>query len=105
MNCLSINTQGAGSVEKRVWIKSLCVKFKVIVLAIQETKKELIDLSLARSFWGNLVFLHFFSPSRGASVVFWLSGTQISLFIIKLLSPISMWRWREFELFLEWMCY
>lgn len=67
MNCLSINIQGAGFFEKRVWIKSLCIKYKTNFLAIQETKKELIDLSLLRSSWGNLAFSHAFSPSHGAS--------------------------------------
>lgn len=83
MNYLSINIQGAGSLEKRVWVKSLCAKFKINFLAIQKTKKELVDLFLVRSFWGNLAFSHVFCPSLGASEVFWLFGAQTFLFIIK----------------------
>ena len=67
MNCLSINIQGAGNVDKRSWIRQLCNKHRVNFLAIQETKMETVDIFLARSLWGNLSFLHEWSPSRGQS--------------------------------------
>lgn len=67
MNCLSLNVQGARSFDKRVWVRSLCHKFKINVLAIQETKLELIDYLMVRSFWGNVSFSYAYSPSHGAS--------------------------------------
>lgn len=67
MNCFSINLQGVGCVVKRSWIRSLCYLHKVNFLAIQETKLEDINLSLMRYFWGNLSFMHSFSPPGGAS--------------------------------------
>lgn len=67
MNCLSINIQGAGSLEKRSWIRKLCHSYKVNFLAIQETKMEYIRLISVRSFWGNISCMHALSPSRGAS--------------------------------------
>lgn len=67
MNCLSINIQGAGCKNKRSWVRKLCCKHKVNLLAIQETKMEVIDVCIARSFWGNNSFSYVFSPSCGAS--------------------------------------
>lgn len=43
-------------------------------LGIQESKLEVVDLFVARSFGGNPSFHHAFSPSRGASggiIVIW----------------------------------
>ena len=65
MNCLSLNIQGASCLDKRGWVKSLCHKFKINVLAVQETKMELIDFLVVRSFWGNASFCYAYSPSRG----------------------------------------
>lgn len=56
MNCLSINIQGAVSLEKRVWIKSLCAKFKINFLAIQKKKRSLLTFFLFVPFG---VILHF----------------------------------------------
>ena len=67
MNYLSINNQGAGCLDKRSWIRTLCHKHKINFLAIQETKMKVIDLVTVRSFWGNNSFSHAVSPSRGVS--------------------------------------
>lgn len=45
----------------------MCLKNKVNLLAIQETKLEDVDVRMARSFWGNNSFSYVFSPSRGVS--------------------------------------
>ena len=72
MNCLSINIQGAGNVEKRGWIRKLCTKHKINFLAVQETKTNTVDLFTLRSIWGNLDFSYACSPARGQSGGIWV---------------------------------
>lgn len=64
MNCLSVNVQGAGSLQKRTWVRKLCIFHKINFLAIQETKMEDVDLATVRSFWGNSSFMCVVSPSE-----------------------------------------
>ena len=57
MNCVSINIQGAGNIEKRQWIRKLCNKHRVNFLGVQETKMSTVDDFMVRSIWGNPHFL------------------------------------------------
>nr|GEY18578.1 RNA-directed DNA polymerase, eukaryota [Tanacetum cinerariifolium] len=62
---------GLGQKAKKDWARELCVKNKVNFLAIQETKKEKIDLFCVRRCWGNSSFDHLHSNSVGNSGVAW----------------------------------
>ncbi|KAL4563118.1 hypothetical protein LXL04_027151 [Taraxacum kok-saghyz] len=72
MNCLSINIQGAGNLDKRQWVRKLCNKYKVNFLGIQETKTVTVDDFLVRSIWGNPHFLYEALPPRGLSGGIWI---------------------------------
>ncbi|GJU28537.1 RNA-directed DNA polymerase, eukaryota, reverse transcriptase zinc-binding domain protein [Tanacetum coccineum] len=58
---------GLAQKAKKDWVRELCVKNKVNFLAIQETKKEKIDLFNVRRCWGNCTFDHLHSNSVGNS--------------------------------------
>lgn len=51
MNCLSLNIQGAGSGDKKFWVRGLCNLYRVSFLGIQETKMTEMDLVTVRSLW------------------------------------------------------
>ena len=79
MNCLSINIQGAGNVEKKLWIRRLCNKHKVNFLGIQETKTEdVVDFTI-RSVWGNPSFMYEWAPARGNSGGIWVIWNPVVL--------------------------
>ena len=67
MNCLSLNIQGAGSGDKKVWVRGLCNLYQVSFLGIQETKRTEMNLATVRSFWGNVCFEYAASDARGLS--------------------------------------
>ncbi|GJS68653.1 RNA-directed DNA polymerase, eukaryota, reverse transcriptase zinc-binding domain protein [Tanacetum coccineum] len=67
MNCLSINVQGFGDLNKRRWVRDLCNLYKVNFLAIQETKMLHVDLWLLRQVCGNSNFDFASSSARGLS--------------------------------------
>ena len=49
MNCLSLNIQGAGSGDKKFWVRGLYNLYRVYFLGIQETKMTEMDLVTVRS--------------------------------------------------------
>lgn len=53
MKVLSINARGVGTIEKRRWIKELCVKEKVDMVGIQETKQKNWVESQVYNLWGH----------------------------------------------------
>ncbi|GJX79788.1 RNA-directed DNA polymerase, eukaryota [Tanacetum coccineum] len=61
-----------GNKAKKGWIQELNTKHRVNFVALQETKKEKIDLFSNKALWGNLSFDYAFSPSIG-----YLGGTWI----------------------------
>ena len=67
MNFISLNVQGLGNQAKITWVRDLCSKHKANFLALQETKKETIDVFLVRRMWGNSKFQFSCSESVGAS--------------------------------------
>jgi len=67
MIVLSFNTRGVRGLLKRKKIRELVNDQRVDILAIQETKKEVISESLCRSLWGNDDFLWAFLLSVGNS--------------------------------------
>ncbi|GKB87231.1 RNA-directed DNA polymerase, eukaryota [Tanacetum coccineum] len=66
---MGYNMEGLAQKAKRDWVKELCVKNKVNVLAIQETKMEKMDILCAQMCWGNLAFDYVHSDSVGNSGV------------------------------------
>nr|GEU37298.1 hypothetical protein [Tanacetum cinerariifolium] len=50
---------------KKRWVKELCSKNRVNFVALQETKKECVDLLTLMSLWGNYAFDYTISPSLG----------------------------------------
>ena len=82
MNCMSINVQGIGNINKHVWIRKLCINRKVNFLAIQEKKSNDVGAHLIRSLWGNNNFDFVAYDAQGASggiVVIW----EIGMFVKK----------------------
>ena len=67
MNFMSLNIQGLAQKAKKDWVKELCFNNKVNFLALQETKREEIDLFSIRSWWGNSMFEHLHSNAVGNS--------------------------------------
>nr|GEY88882.1 putative RNA-directed DNA polymerase, eukaryota, reverse transcriptase zinc-binding domain protein [Tanacetum cinerariifolium] len=67
MNCISINSQGLGDLNKRRWLRDLVHVHNVNFLAIQETKMLHVDLWMLRQIWGNVHFDFAFSSARGLS--------------------------------------
>ncbi|KAL8524765.1 hypothetical protein ACS0TY_014392 [Phlomoides rotata] len=53
MKILSFNMRGAGRREKRREVRELLIKKKVHICCIQESKLEIIDNKMCKSFWGN----------------------------------------------------
>ncbi|GKA21979.1 RNA-directed DNA polymerase, eukaryota [Tanacetum coccineum] len=64
---MGYNMEGLAQKAKKDWVKELCVKNKVNVLAIQETKMEKMDIFCAQMCWGNLAFDYVHSDSVGKS--------------------------------------
>ncbi|GJV96160.1 RNA-directed DNA polymerase, eukaryota, reverse transcriptase zinc-binding domain protein [Tanacetum coccineum] len=67
MNCFSINVQGLGDLNKRRWIRDLCHRNMVNLLAIQESKMSQVNLWVLRQLWGNSQFDFASSSARGMS--------------------------------------
>jgi hypothetical protein len=67
MNTLSINSCGIGSSLKNRSIKTLCIKYGVSFLGIQETHLLSIDLLTVKSLWGTYNFDFACNSSRGRS--------------------------------------
>nr|GEV25337.1 RNA-directed DNA polymerase, eukaryota [Tanacetum cinerariifolium] len=67
MNFLSLNIQGLAQKAKKDWVKKLCIKNKVNLLAIQETKMESMELCSVEICWGNFAFDYVHSDSVGNS--------------------------------------
>lgn len=67
MNILSLNIQGLGHMAKKRWVKELCSKNRVNFVALQETKRECVDLITLKALWGNYAFDYAISPSIGNS--------------------------------------
>nr|GFA07420.1 nucleotide-binding alpha-beta plait domain-containing protein [Tanacetum cinerariifolium] len=65
MNFLSLNIQGLAQKAKKDWVKELCVRNKVDILALHETKMENMELSCVRRVWGNVNFEYVHSDSVG----------------------------------------
>lgn len=59
--------RGSQSPEKAHSLRRLVKKFKPVLLGIQETKREGIDLRIAKQFWGNKPLKWAHIPSRGQS--------------------------------------
>nr|GFC25890.1 RNA-directed DNA polymerase, eukaryota, reverse transcriptase zinc-binding domain protein [Tanacetum cinerariifolium] len=64
---MSLNIQGLGQKAKKDWIKELCVKHRVNILALQETKMENMEVFTVKSCWGNFAFEFVHSDSVGNS--------------------------------------
>ncbi|GJT38145.1 RNA-directed DNA polymerase, eukaryota [Tanacetum coccineum] len=60
-------TIGLAQKAKKDWVKELCVKNKVTVLALQETKMKSMELFCVKSCWGNYAFDFVHSDSVGNS--------------------------------------
>ncbi|GJX93111.1 RNA-directed DNA polymerase, eukaryota, reverse transcriptase zinc-binding domain protein [Tanacetum coccineum] len=60
-------TIGLAQKAKKDWVKELCLKNKVNLLSLQETKMEQVNLFHIKSCWGNLAFDFVVSPSVGNS--------------------------------------
>ncbi|GJZ06066.1 RNA-directed DNA polymerase, eukaryota [Tanacetum coccineum] len=58
---------GLAQKAKKDWVKELCLKNKVNLLSLQETKMEQVNLFHIKSCWGNLAFDFVVSPSVGNS--------------------------------------
>lgn len=67
MNCISINSQGLGDLNKRRWLRDLCHSNNVNFLAIQETKMLHVDIWMLRQIWGNVHFDFASTSARGMS--------------------------------------
>ena len=67
MNCISINSQGLGDLNKRSWLRDLCHVNNVNFLAIQETKMLQFELWMLRQIWGNVHFDFATTSARGLS--------------------------------------
>ena len=67
MNFLSLNIQGLAQKAKRDWVRELCVKHSVNVLALQETKLEFMDQFTVKYTCGNFAFDFVHSDSFGNS--------------------------------------
>nr|GFC53826.1 RNA-directed DNA polymerase, eukaryota, reverse transcriptase zinc-binding domain protein [Tanacetum cinerariifolium] len=65
MNCISINIQGFGELNKRRWVKDLCNRHMVNFLALQETKTLHVDVWSFRWVWGNSYFDFSSASARG----------------------------------------
>lgn len=91
MNCLSLNVQGLGDLNKRRWINGLCNLHKVNFLGVQETKLTQVDLWMVCQVWGNTHFDFASSSARGLSGVFFVFGTLWCLVSITFFVVIIMW--------------
>ncbi|XP_071687761.1 uncharacterized protein [Rutidosis leptorrhynchoides] len=58
---------GSLMVDKRKWVKDLCISLNVQFLAIQESKMSRLHMSRLRTFWGNHNFDFALSLARGYS--------------------------------------
>nr|GEX47737.1 RNA-directed DNA polymerase, eukaryota, reverse transcriptase zinc-binding domain protein [Tanacetum cinerariifolium] len=64
---MSLNIQALGQKAKKDWIRELCVKHRVNILALQETKMENMEVFTVKSCWGNFAFEFVHSDSVGNS--------------------------------------
>nr|GEU58684.1 RNA-directed DNA polymerase, eukaryota, reverse transcriptase zinc-binding domain protein [Tanacetum cinerariifolium] len=64
---MGYNMDGLAQKAKKDWVKKLCGKNKVNILALQETKMENMDLLCVKSCWGNMTFDYVHSDSVGNS--------------------------------------
>ncbi|GJW81292.1 RNA-directed DNA polymerase, eukaryota [Tanacetum coccineum] len=67
MNFMSLNIQGLAQKAKKDCVKELCVKNKVNLFSLQETKMESIELFSVKMCWGNFAFDYVHSDSVGNS--------------------------------------
>ena len=74
MNFMSLNIQGLAQKAKKDWVRELCVKHKVNILALQETKMEHMELFTVKSCWGNLALNLFTMIRSGTQEVFYVLG-------------------------------
>ncbi|GJW47879.1 RNA-directed DNA polymerase, eukaryota [Tanacetum coccineum] len=58
---------GLAQKAKKDWVRELCIKNRVNVLALQETKMESMELFCVKSCWGNYAFNFVHSDSVGNS--------------------------------------
>lgn len=64
---LSWNMRGSNVVDKLHTLQRLVRKHKPLIVGLQETKRSLVTVSIARSLWGNGAHDWSFVPSEGQS--------------------------------------
>src|ERR1044072_3989833 len=77
MIVLSLNVRGIGSNINQQAVKCLVMKNRVDVLCVQESKMQVIDLSLCRKLWGDAAFEWDFVPAEnrgGGLICIWRKG-------------------------------
>lgn len=96
---MSCNMRGSNTTKKLHSSKRLLRKFRPSIMGLQDTKRSMVNITMARSFWGNQPhkwgFLHFSGMSRGL-LLFWnadivrvhdiLKGDSLCPFFFRLLA-------------------